>query len=164
MKLIFLDIDGVLNNEVHYSKEAHEQRFKEPGEVHDIDRHNVELLNELVANTGARIVISSTWRYGRTTAELQKILEDFGFKGEIIGVTPSLRFPGALRGNEIYRWLEENTAVYGSPSSDFREYIILDDDSDMLLWQANNFICVDSYTGLTPRNIYKAQRILEGKA
>jgi len=42
----------------------------------------------------------------------------------------------------------------------FRDYVILDDDSDMLYCQRNNFICVDYTTGITSRIIYKIKCIL----
>ena len=40
------------------------------------------------------------------------------------------------------------------------EYVILDDDNDMLLGQADNFILVNRYTGLTKRHINKMRKIL----
>jgi len=43
---------------------------------------------------------------------------------------------------------------------DFNKYIILDDDSDMLYWQRNNFICIDGGPGLTENVAYKAIRML----
>ena len=54
--VLFLDIDGVLN-----SRECWD-RLR--GLRHKIDREKVALLNEVVAATDCRIVVSSTWRKG----------------------------------------------------------------------------------------------------
>lgn len=156
MKIIFLDIDGVLNNELFYNEEEHEKK------QHDIDERNLKLLNELIQETGAKVVITSTWRLGKTEKELQNILEQFGFTGEIIGTTKHYGKP-CLRRNEILEWIETHEELIGQCRNQFTEYVIFDDDSDMLYWQRDNFICVDSYVGLTPRNIYKAEWMLNGR-
>lgn len=175
MKIIFLDIDGVLNHQ-RFFKERFDARKqdklleKKDGKLvkkseidfyaEEIDPESVENLNELIENTGAKVVISSTWRLGKGIEELQAILEKKGFKGEIIGKTP-VGCGCCQRGNEIHQWLEDNRDIVGESSHD---YIILDDDSDMLYWQRNNFINVDQYVGLTPKQVYKATRFLTGES
>jgi len=131
-----------------------------------IDESRVELLNELIEKTKAKVVISSNWRKTRTVKELQKLLECKGFKGEIIGLTPCLQFVGlenydysVPRGNEIKAWLETNKGILNNKISKV-SYVIFDDDSDMLLWQREHFFWVDPYCGLTPNIIYKAIRFL----
>lgn len=161
MKIIFLDIDGVLNNEINYNDAALEQRYVDTGEYDDIDKRCVSLLNTLIKSTGAKVVVSSTWRIGRTTEQLQETLNKFGFEGEVIGITPWMdRTQYMLRGNEIYAWLDQNEDLLGMNRYDFNRYVIFDDDSDMLLWQKDNFIQIDPYVGLTPRNIWRAEHIL----
>lgn len=155
-KLIFLDIDGVLNHELFYRAEDQQARYERVGYPYcDIDPDKVALLNVLVKDTGAKVVISSTWRKGKDISELQAILDWGGFKGEIIGKTPCLRLEkrSMPRGIEIYCYLEDN-------QDDNTSYVIFDDDSDMMLWQKNNFFLVDGYCGLTPNIIYKATRFL----
>jgi hypothetical protein len=66
-------------------------------------------------------VVSSTWRHGRTVAELQAMLEAEGFTGRVVDKTPTVA-PGADRGEEIAAWLAEH-AVGG--------YVIIDDHLDM---------------------------------
>ena len=61
MKVIFLDIDGVLNSfqtfrEIYYEHEL--TGFRRVA----IDIDKVKLLKEIVDNTGALIVLSSSWR------------------------------------------------------------------------------------------------------
>ena len=65
MKIIFLDIDGVLNHEAFY-KERYErvqngEKLNHP--YSEIDSNSVTNLNSLIADTDAKVVISSTWRH-----------------------------------------------------------------------------------------------------
>ena len=174
MRIIFLDIDGVLNHHQFY-KERHKERHKERLENPDreklsdfehncdeIDSNSVELLNEIVEKTDVKFVISSTWRILHSLEEIQSYLSHHNFKGEIIGKTPR-GCGNCLRGNEILDWMKANEDVMGAPYHEYTSYLILDDDSDMLYWQRNNFINIDRYVGLTPKNVYKAVRFLEGK-
>ncbi|MBI2202949.1 MAG: hypothetical protein HYU41_03710 [Candidatus Rokubacteria bacterium] len=108
-RVIFLDIDGVL---------APIRRWDRYG---DLDPACMQVLNEIVARGGADVVVSSTWRYGKTVAELQKMLEAEGFAGCVLDTTPT-GMPGAGRGEEIAAWLAEH-AVGG--------YVIIDDHADM---------------------------------
>lgn len=161
MKIIFLDIDGVLNSQIFYTEKSQNQRHKERELGADIDERCVRYLNDLIEKTGAKVVVSSTWR----NAGLQyckEQLEAKGFRGEIIDITPVYTENYCVRGNEIYAWIQENSEMLcGSPvGADFKEYVILDDDSDMLYWQRNNYIQVDAYCGLTPNQCYRAQFIL----
>jgi hypothetical protein len=156
VKIIFLDFDGVLNHHAYYSQ----GRDTGPGDT-NLDPKAIALLNKLIEETGAKVVVSSTWRLGRAVHELQELLEGRGFKGEVIGKTSDMRRgPDSdciLRGNEILQWIKECSTV---PYWDFREYVILDDDSDMLYWQKDNFVHVDPFVGLTPLTITRAKRIL----
>jgi len=153
LKIIFLDIDGVLNCEID-NPDTRNMR-------HDISKRCMELLNDLIESTKSKIVISSTWRYSKSTEELQKIFEDHGFKGKIIDRTPRLG-ADCLRGNEILKWMKDNDSLIGYHSY-YNKYVILDDDSDMLFWQKDNYINVDGYVGLTRKICYKAAYILNGK-
>jgi len=160
LKIIFLDIDGVMNSDLFSQKRNQEQRKKKRYKGDNIDEQCVEYLNELIKDTGAKVVISSSWRKDGIDY-CRKHLEAKGFVGEIIDITPNLRHEGCLRGNEIYHWINKNTEILGVKNgSDFKEYVIFDDDSDMLLWQQDNFILVDSHCGLTPNQCYRAKFIL----
>ena len=108
-RVIFLDIDGVL---------APIRRWDRYG---DLDPACVDVLNEIVARAGAEIVVSSTWRYGKTAAELQQLLAAAGFAGRVVDITPT-GAPGATRGDEISAWLAEHE-VSG--------YAIIDDHVDV---------------------------------
>ncbi len=169
--IIFLDIDGVLNCEVFYnSKQAQEAREEVKTDPesesshwkHQICRERVSWLNDLCTEINAEVVISSSWR-GSGLEYCQKALQEAGATFEMIGVTPHLNQEGCLRGNEIYLWLQKNIvpATHGMFASDFKKYVIIDDDSDMLLWQQPNFFQTDRYSGLTPNMCWKIKNFLK---
>ena len=178
MKLIFLDIDGVLNHHQFYKKRYDEKKHEKTIKKDDggkltkqseedfyaemLDPESIENLNELIEKTGAKVVVSSTWRLGKSPETLQATLEKRGFVGEIIDKTPR-GCACCQRGNEILEWLKNNQEVIGKPYHEYNSYLILDDDSDMLYWQRNNFMWVDGHVGLTPTITYKAIRLLNGK-
>lgn len=157
MKIIFLDIDGVLNHEQFFRDRKVDGSYTE----NNICKKAVANLNNLIEETGAKVVISSTWRMGRTVKEMQDILEEVGFIGEVISNTPILRCSECLRGNEILKWIKDNNELVGDYYN-FTEYVILDDDSDMLYWQRNNFLLIDRFVGLTMGAVFQAKKILNG--
>lgn len=166
MKVIFLDIDGVLNSQLWYSK----RRNFNPTEIdthypfYEFDPDLVNNLNRIVENTGAKIVVSSTWRKGRSVDELQTLLDSVGFIGEVIGKTKSFsiydgnKYESAPRGCEIasylreekfqrINWSKEEQQKY-IDLSNIKNYIILDDDSDMLYSQREHFVHTPNNSGL----------------
>ena len=159
MKIIFLDIDGVLNCESAYRNgECQYQEWTwEDGRKDHYQRFCVrskELLNKLIDETGAKIVISSTWRHSGIEF-MRKVWEMEEMSGEIIGITPSLRTKGldVPRGLEIayflnndlqfnhINWDEVIQQEYMDKSG-VENYIIIDDDSDMLYNQRKHFVHV----------------------
>ena len=80
------------------------------------------------------------------------VLTECGFTGEIIDITPSLDINGSWveRGNEILKWLQDNKRYkYDSYRITDHDYVIIDDDSDMLYQQRHNFFECSPKTGLT---------------
>jgi hypothetical protein len=159
VKIIFLDIDGVLNCEEAYrSGECQYQEWIwEDGRKDHYQRFcswSKDLLNKLIEKTEAKIVISSTWRHSGIEF-MQKVWNMEGMKGEIIGITPSMRTKGIHipRGMEIKYFLEEDLKFShinwdqdqqreSMKRSGVDNYIIIDDDSDMLYNQRNHFVHV----------------------
>lgn len=158
-KLIFLDIDGVLNYELFYREKSQHQRHMEVGDLGDLCPKAISNLNHIIEETNAQVIISSTWRLGNTKENLQDLLNRVGFKGEIIGLTPNLRFNSNAvsytipRGCEIDCWLKLHFDWNGMANV---RYVIFDDDSDMLYQQRENYFRVDGYSGLTPNIAYRA--------
>lgn len=126
MKVIFLDIDGVLN--------VIPQGFDKYGAL--FHQHFIDNLARLVKETGAKIVISSSWRYGN----MKGMWKDRNLPGEVIGITPFedqlikkgkfKNYDEIFRGHEIEDWLDNHPEV--------TNYVILDDGEDFLLNQIKN--------------------------
>jgi hypothetical protein len=144
MKVIFLDIDGVLN----VIPVGHD---KWGAIFHD---HFVDNLKRIIDVTGAKLVISSTWRMGNGLEGMIDMWKERDLPGEVIGITPNfmVHFKTTLcRGKEIDAYLEEHPEI--------TNYVIIDDDSDMEPHQLKNFVmtsgntdhsdCVDIGLGLT---------------
>jgi len=125
MRVAFTDFDGVLN-----SADWTARRGGTPADwldrSRDLDPTAVARLNVIVEGTGAGVVISSSWRIMYPLDEIEKLLSDAGFRGEIVGVTPCYRSGSwesgryATRAEEIRAWLDEHP--------DVESFVILDDD------------------------------------
>jgi hypothetical protein len=144
--VIFLDIDGVLNSTQFFHQEAIYPRSDKRSQL---DRKAISFLNEIA---DWRFVLSSTWRKFYKREQMNNLLQEMGFKGYISDYTPILDGKGLVRGNEILVWMRENNL------SSSKNYVIFDDDSDLLYWQRNNFIHVDNYFGLGPNHVWRAKQ------
>ena len=144
IKVIFLDIDGVLN----VIPQGHDRW----GAI--FHPHLVDNLKRIIDITGAKIVISSTWRMGNELPGMRELWSDRGLPGEVIGITPNFMYKYGTtlcRGKEIDAYLEEHPEV--------EKYVIIDDDTDMEPHQLENFVltagnsdhsdCIDIGYGLT---------------
>lgn len=155
IKVIFLDIDGVLN--------LISQGHDEFGSI--FHQHLVQNLKYIIDKTNAKIVITSTYRtYGLNY--MIRMWKKRKYAGEIIGITPDHRHKTGTtlqRGKEIQEWLL--TSPYN-----VNNYVILDDDTDMEDYQLDNFVqcsensdhedCIDIGYGLTRKCAEKAIKIL----
>jgi len=125
MKIIFLDIDGVLNHA--WSNGNCNDRW---------ESYLIARLNIITDMTQAKIVLSSTWRKGYSSMQaLWDAFTKMGIKGDVIDRTPwglhkkrNLKGANTMipRGEEIQAWLDENNNL------NIEKFIILDDESDML--------------------------------
>lgn len=147
-RILFLDIDGVLNHKYWY----HSVRNGTAGDYfnQDIDPECIKLLNLLPNDV--EVVISSSWRFTPDTVDA---LKGSGLTLPIIGGTHHYYNDWICRGNEIQKWLCDNLK-----DQDY-EYVIIDDDCDMLLSQVQHFIHVNDGLGLNKHHIDKAKTILK---
>lgn len=164
MKLVFLDMDGVLNRYGPLDPDD-VQVFGPSTTVHP---ELVALFNGLVEATGAKIVVSSTWRklvYGSGVApmsfdEFTQGLASCGIKGTIIGITPVL-MPERRRLSDYSTSMprrDEIKAYLASVCCPL-EYVILDDDADARI--PGHTVLTDPRIGLTSKNVADAIRILK---
>jgi len=166
LKLVFLDIDGVFNSTAWYKKRSKSFDLKDEKEF---DPNCVKIFNTLIEKVNPKIVVSSSWRTGKLSY-LIDLFNMVGIKGEIIGETPQLRgknFTNVPRGCEIKEYLSKRNfpilfkyAEEMGITTDIENYVIIDDDSDMLYEQRNNFVHTSVETGITEKDVELALKIL----
>ena len=106
MKVLFLDIDGVVN------RAGTRQRYRG---FMGIDPFLASMVGKIILDTGAAVVLTSTWRHfqgGREEVD-RHVYKTFD-------VTPIA--DTGFRGEEVKMWLDEHPEV--------TRYAIVDDDSD----------------------------------
>ena len=162
MKVIFLDIDGVFNSQQFYRERP---VCIGRNKIKEFDPNCVNHFNRVIKETSAEIVVSSTWRKGDINY-LKTLFKQVGIIGNVIGETKRIRSSKLTipRGCEIaeyyrntfdflhYSW-KENESILES-------YVIIDDDSDMLYEQRNNFVQTSNKVGLTYEDSDLAIKIL----
>ncbi|MBE6544233.1 MAG: hypothetical protein E7675_07505 [Ruminococcaceae bacterium] len=152
MKVIFLDIDGVMN-----SKSYDLERKSDKGIM---DPTRVELLKKIIDKTGAEIVLTSSWRRGWSRYENAcfgggKILwQEFSRAYiEVYDKTDEL----GDRTKEVKAWLEDNPET--------EEFVILDDIH--FGWEDldDRVVKTSYYTGrgLEEHHVNEAVKILNGE-
>ncbi len=163
MKIIFLDFDGVLNTADWYRQMTHDTAFDDYGTV--FDPHAVANLKKVVDDTGADIVVSSSWKE-LGLATMLEMWEERRLPGRVVGMTPTYIDEEMLlnadltnmdfmngRGSEIKGWLQ----LHGKEVS---HYVILDDMDDMLPEQQPHLVLTDPEVGITKEDADMAIQIL----
>lgn len=144
MKVLFLDIDGVLNSaqSARFWHRNRDQKLWE-NELYEgwegslkgylaqefcpIACQNLTMILEELSDL--KIVVSSTWRIGETVESLKKILSFSDLvSNAIISTTPVHR--DDPRGLEIQAWLDEHKN-HGKVNEQVSHFVIVDDDADM---------------------------------
>lgn len=154
MKVIFLDVDGLLNN-ANYTKKCYRKNGHKPMSMYCVpfDPYNLKNLAKIVRKTGANIVLTSTWRLDKEhMAVLRARLAEYGLK--IYDQTSNF---GMNRGAEISEWLKEH--LKGKKS-----FVIIDDDTfDILPFFDRKYIIqTNAKYGLTFGDRIKAINKLKG--
>lgn len=143
-KVIFLDIDGVLNDDG-------EEVSK--GEI--ISEHYVRNLKEIIRKTEAEIVLSSSWRYAlardafsefsETDKSLSALYELFDAYGlQIAGMTPGIYNGSNGRPLEIRTWLARRPEV--------SNFVILDDETFWHWGWLSPFVVTTSFSQTIEKN------------
>ena len=151
MKYIFLDVDGVLNNE-KYTKKCYKKNKKKNlfcGNNVPFNPKCLKRVAKIVKKTNAKLILSSTWRLDKISIEiLNSRLAEYGTK--IYDITPNIN---QIRGLEIKTWLKNNN--YNWSIDDF---IVLDDEIDDIIShiEENKVITINSYNGLSWENMIDA--------
>lgn len=101
MKILFLDIDGVLNSEEWFSGTD-----STPGQQGKLDPRACTLLEQAIQQTGCQLVLSSSWRSSMSAQDVETLLHARGVhSAKVVGLTgPDFR----TRDAAILLWVEEN--------------------------------------------------------
>lgn len=123
MKVLFLDIDGVVNKRENFNP-------TNKGTPYPLDSYCAFLVGRIQLQTGCHVVLSSYWRYDPKAVEsvserVVRVLDSTTTNYKWDGVTRFTRgreWPHELRGDEVNEWLSQHPEV--------TKYAILDDDGD----------------------------------
>ena len=176
MKLLFLDVDGVLNSSrsvlarIPLQNEARaqlENLYKEDGEIpfgvkytlDTVDPIAVGLVNRLTRESGAQIVLSTSHRsmfldggtlYGgkQHMFMLRLYFKAMGIEAPIYGITQKLHVD---RGTEVKKWLDDHRQLV-------THYVILDDGRDF--HSSQPLVWCDPHVGFSHANYFAASKQL----
>lgn len=165
-KVVFLDIDGVLNTKEWQGRMTSDTLKDEFS--YAFSPVAVANLTHIIDETGAEIVISSSWKfYG--VAKLREMWKNRNLPGTILDITPNTVSDevllnanleeielGVCRGNEIKEWLSRHKQKVSN-------YVIIDDFYDLLPEQEEHAVITNTFMGITEKDAEKAIIILEGK-
>ena len=154
MKVLFLDIDGVLNSTAYRTEKLLNDRDYSVL----IEPQKVANLRKIVDVTGAQIVLSSSWNkfwdydpVDNAGKRINNALTAYGLR--IMDKTPWSR--DSSRGEQIDAWLRANNHV--------EQYVILDDND--YCWNCRHrahWVKTDSAIGLDEAAVAKAINVLRG--
>ena len=168
-KIVFLDIDGVLNTEHYQGLLQYQGKSWQDEYGAFFDPNTVKQLKRIIDATGADIVVESSWKYLGLDA-MKELWKVRSLPGKIIDITPSSVSDEHLlnidlenidtsilycKGMEIASWLSEQER------QDIR-YVIIDDEYVILDSQLPHFILTNPYEGITEEQANKAISILNG--
>ena len=152
--VIFLDFDGVLSTDDYL-----DQLRAANSKTHDyfgrlFDPECISCLRRIIKSTGARIVITSSWRNYLSTFQFILMWHIRKLPGILAGVVPQ---GSAYRGNEIDEWLKQHTNI--------SRYAILDDmDSRQFKSdQSSHLVTTNHFKGLQPEHLPQTLSILAAK-
>ncbi len=181
-QIIFIDIDGVLNN----AESTVTQLYVIEDDLTKLLKHLVDQIE------GSILILSSTWRYTQLTREKVKTAFENNGVPCYVSCTPNLQINRVI---EILVWLRENTNYFDNDkvfldkfkdisfdTSRFKDefpldcmklkeiikaknFVAIDDenlmkDEQLALYMQNHFVFVNKKTGLTAENVEKAIKLL----
>lgn len=153
-KIIFLDIDGVLNSERWYKLYMVSSLKHNKDIYEDINPFSISNLNIVLDYTKAKIVISSTWRFAFENI-CKKLYESKLLKDSIIDKIDGYEFDQEYgRAQLIQNYINEH-------KDEIENYVILDSDFTPLKNQKQHFIKINKYIGLSGKNCLQIIAILE---
>ena len=165
-RFLFLDIDGVLNTNQFLQQqfllhEEHVVDYNDP--ANHIMPEKVDLINHLVKETGALVVLSSSWRIVVGVAKTQESLNHRGATFEIFGATRNRVEVTGRMSQFIPRWVEIQDFLLRTGKQHIENFVILDDlDEASNDEMRSQFIQTDPNVGLSNEQFEQAISILNG--
>jgi hypothetical protein len=158
MKVIFLDVDGVLNSTRSFVASKYTDYIKSdvigPTVFHNHQNHDpiaIGLVNKLCDNDDIKIVVSSTWRLVGEEGVI-KDLRAMGITGDF--ATPAITIQLTdIRGEEVNDWLKNH-----GTKNNVTHHVILDDGSDFYPSQPHVKSNID--IGFSYKNYLEAKKYL----
>lgn len=146
---IFLDFDGVLNNESFLRKlRGRRITYSSKNELaimqEQICDKNISCLKQALDQLpSVKIVISSAWRLGYSLDNLKALLNLNQIQNEVIGVTPSSGKSSSMRGEEVKEYLNLNPRI--------KKFLVIDDNAVFDIGDSymKFFLKTSPFTGLT---------------
>lgn len=161
-KVIFLDIDGVLNS--NFWNDSHQREISD-GTL--VDEEKIKILASLVKRINAKIILHSGWRFWFDDelkplgTEAERLVEMLAKEELFIdGVTPDLTTEeirrtkkfSLVKADEIRLWLKLHNDITG--------WVVLDDLDLHSVQTEQHQVKTDQTIGLTLEDIEKAEKIL----
>ena len=159
MKVIFLDIDGVLNTSTDiYERRRIKFRGKRRIPTNKKPKRVFAKLVEWMLENDIYFVMSTSWRGNSQIEDWNEILKNYGVKKDlVISLTPF--HSKAIRGLEILQWLDSwnNVGVKEYGKEKVNDYIVVDDDINDIKPYINKkkIIRTDVKNGLTEKDLEK---------
>lgn len=151
MKVIFLDMDGVLNSDEYFDKI---KGLDIKGIENDVDMEKVKLLKDAVKATGAKIVLTASARYSKSVQPLIELLKKHKM---LLDLTPYIN---NKRGVEIKQWLSEHPETEDFVILDDEIFASYDDELMKKLIKISNGNGMNFGEGLKPKDIEKIIEML----
>jgi hypothetical protein len=189
MRIVFLDVDGVMNSHRHFAAMRRDGRPPVPQSVHHLyhsgdgrmplsyhfDPEAMAALNHIIEKTRARVVISSTWRDWKLT-ELHQHFAWQGYRGpRFFSRTPNGGgVATALDKRHGFKLAQGSSIIYASISRGAEidwwlknvgirhcvtSHVILDDESSMAM-HTDRLVQTDAQFGLTMAQAERAVAML----
>jgi hypothetical protein len=159
MKVLFLDIDGVLNSSEYFFSKGYLDETESMTDAETmllahpshLDPSALQVINHIVKESGAQVVLSSSWRMKYTIEEWTEMMQKRGATFKITGRTPKHSM-STTRGAEILDYIN---SMRNKPDS----IVIIDDHSDMDNLK-KYLVLTNGKFGITMRDAEKALQLL----
>lgn len=158
MKLIFLDLEGVLNSTKFWLKGCPPPSANSPYNMFDPEA--ISLINKIIEMTDAEIVLTSTLRI--YYKKINKFFENIGIKGKLNGILSGKYESERYNRKDEFKAKGKEIAEYiDSLNNPVSSWCIIDDeDIEFLETQKSKLIKTDFINGLTLENVNKIIELL----